>query len=59
MPIVLRSDYDAARVRAVARGSHDAGQTRLLLAPAAIYDGATRTETAAMVRCRGCPGVPS
>ena len=58
MPIALRSDYDAAWVRAVAHGSHNAGETRRLLALAAIYDGATRTEAAAMVRRRGCPGVP-
>ena len=48
MPIALRSDYDAARLRAVARQSHDAGQTRRLLALAAIYDGSTRTEAAAI-----------
>ena len=48
MPIALRSDYDAARLRAAARQSHDAGQTRRLLALASIYDGATRTEAAAI-----------
>ena len=46
MPIALRSDYNAARLRAVARQSCDAGQTRRLLALAAIYDGATRTKAA-------------
>jgi transposase len=48
MPIPLRSDYDAAQLRAAARRSQDAGQTRRLLALAAIYDGATRTEAAAI-----------
>ena len=46
MPIPLRADYDAAHLRAAARESKDAGQTRRLLALAAIYDGATRTEAA-------------
>ena len=48
MPIPLSPDYDATRLRAAARLSKDAGQTRRLLALAAIYDGATRTEAAAM-----------
>ena len=46
MPIPLRADYDAARLRAAARESKDAGQTRRLLALAAIYDGASRSEAA-------------
>ena len=46
MPIPLRADYDAARLRAAARASKDAGQTRWLLALAAIYDGASRSEAA-------------
>ena len=46
MPIPLSPDYDAAGLRAVARGSKDANQTRRLLALAAVYDGATRTEAA-------------
>jgi transposase len=46
MPIPLRSDYTAARLRLAARGSKNAGQTRRLLALAAIYDGASRTEAA-------------
>src|ERR1700744_456820 len=46
MPIALRVDLDAMQLRAVARESKDAGQTRRLLALAAIYDGATRTEAA-------------
>jgi putative transposase len=46
MPIALRSDYDAARVRLMARESKDANQVRRLLALAAIYDGARRAEAA-------------
>ena len=46
MPIPLRPDLDATRLRAIARESKDAGQTRRLLALAAIYDGATRIEAA-------------
>ena len=46
MPIPLRSDYDAARVRLTARESEDANQVRRLLALAAIYEGATRAEAA-------------
>ena len=46
MPIPLRLDFDAPRVRALARRSKDAAQTRRLLALAAIYEGASRTEAA-------------
>ena len=46
MPIPLRADFDAARLREAARASKDAGQTRRLLALAAIYDGASRSEAA-------------
>jgi len=48
MPIALRSDFDAALVRRSARGSSDGNQVRRLLALAAIYDGASRTEAAAI-----------
>ena len=48
MPIALTTDYDAPSLRAAARSSKDAGQTRRLLALAAIYDGATRIEAAAI-----------
>jgi transposase len=48
MPIPLCADYDSARLRQAARESKDAGQTRRLLALAAIYDGASRTEAAAI-----------
>jgi transposase len=48
MAILLRLDFDAARVRRAARESEDAAQVRRLLALAAIYDGASRSEAAAM-----------
>src|SRR6266446_2015606 len=48
MPIPLRADFDALRLRAIARGTKDAAQTRRLLALAAVYDGARRTEAAAI-----------
>lgn len=44
----LRSDFDALKVRAGARASTDAGQTRRLLALAEIYDGSSRTQAAMM-----------
>jgi len=44
--IGLREDFDAARLRALARGSKDGPQARRLLALAAIYDGASRSEAA-------------
>jgi transposase len=46
MPIPLRSDFDAAAVRAAARRSKDGPQARRLLALAAIYEGGTRTQAA-------------
>jgi transposase len=46
MTIPLRVDYDAQMTRAAARRSKDGPQARRLLALAAIYDGATRTEAA-------------
>jgi transposase len=46
MPIGLRSDFDASSLRAAARKAKDAGQARRLLALAAVYDGATRTQAA-------------
>jgi transposase len=45
-PVPLRSDFDAAQLRALAKQSGDADQTRRLLALAAIYDGAPRNEAA-------------
>ena len=46
MPIPLRGDFDAGGLRAAARRTKNAAQARRLLALAAIYDGATRTEAA-------------
>jgi transposase len=45
-PVPLRTDFDAAQLRGLAKRSRDPDQTRRLLALAAIYDGATRTEAA-------------
>ncbi len=46
MPITLRTDFAAGGLRAAARQTKDAAQARRLLALAAIYDGASRTEAA-------------
>src|SRR6195952_3994901 len=46
MPIPLRADFDAQTTRAAAKRSKDGPQARRLLALAAIYDGAKRTEAA-------------
>ena len=48
MLIPLRSDFDAAQLRGVARRTKDAPQARRLLTLAAIYEGATRTQAAAI-----------
>src|SRR5262249_7472617 len=45
-PTPLRQDFDAPQVRGLARKTKDGPQARRLLALAAIYDGATRTEAA-------------
>jgi len=45
-PIPLRGDFDASRLRVFARKSKDGPQARRLLALAAIYEGATRSEAA-------------
>ena len=44
--IALRPDYDAARLRGLAKAARDAGQSRRLLALAEIYDGGSRTKAA-------------
>jgi transposase len=44
--IAMRGDYDAQHLRALAKQSDDADQTRRLLALAAIYDGSSRGEAA-------------
>src|SRR5215210_1886922 len=46
MPVLLRTDFDADGLRAIARTTKDGPQARRLLALAAIYDGATRTAAA-------------
>jgi hypothetical protein len=46
MAIPLRDDFDAAALRGSARRTKDAAQARRLLALAAVYNGATRTEAA-------------
>jgi transposase len=46
VPIPLRVDFDASRVRGLAKETKDGPQARRLLALAAIYDGATRSEAA-------------
>lgn len=48
MPVPLRGDFDAAALRRIARKSKDGPQARRLLALAAIYEGASRTEAARM-----------
>ena len=45
-PVPVREDYDAARLRALAKQSDDADQTRRLLALAVIYDGGSRSVAA-------------
>src|SRR6201997_4025559 len=46
MPTPLRSDFDALQLRMIARKTKNGPQARRLLALAAVYDGATRTEAA-------------
>src|SRR5450432_251350 len=46
MAVSLRGDFDAARLRGLAKKTKDGPQARRLLALAAIYDGARRTEAA-------------
>ena len=46
VPIPLRVDFDAVQLRGLARKTKDGPQARRLLALAAIYDGAMRTEAA-------------
>ena len=48
MPIPLRPDFDATLVRLEARRSKDGAQARRLLALAAIYEGASRSDAAAI-----------
>src|SRR6202171_6826150 len=46
VPIPLRVDFEAVQLRGLARKTKYGAQARRLLALAAIYDGATRTEAA-------------
>src|SRR5450830_1151427 len=46
VPIPLRDDFEASQLRGLAKKTKDGPQARRLLAVAAIYDGATRTEAA-------------
>jgi len=46
-PIPLRRDFGASQLRGLAKKTKDGPQARRLLALAAIYDGATRTEASA------------
>jgi transposase len=45
-PLPLRSDFDAALLRRLARQSRDPDQTRRLLALAEIYEGGSRSDAA-------------
>ena len=46
MPIPLRADFDAYRLRCAARQTKHAAQARRLLALASIYEGGSRTQAA-------------
>ena len=46
VPIPLRRDFSAPRLRSLAKKTKDGPQARRLLTLAAIYDGTTRTEAA-------------
>lgn len=46
--IALRPDFDAIALRLEAKRSRDDAQARRLLALAAIYDGASRTNAASI-----------
>jgi transposase len=48
LAIPLREDFDAMTLRRLARHSKDAAQTRRLLSLAAIYEGASRANAAAI-----------
>ena len=48
MPVPLRPDFDASALRAIAKKTKDGAQARRLLALAAIYEGGSRTQAAAI-----------
>ena len=50
LAVRLREDYDARHLRALAKASRDANQTRRLLALAAIYEGGSRGVTGRVPR---------
>jgi len=45
-PIPLREDFDAAQLRALAKKTRDANQSRRLVALAEVYDGRSRSDAA-------------
>jgi hypothetical protein len=51
-PLSLRDDHDSSELRRLARRSRNVGQSRRLLALAAIYDGASRGEGSPACRDR-------
>ena len=46
VPLLLRKDYDAGKLRSLARLSRCADQARRLLALAVIYEGGSRGDAA-------------
>ena len=56
-PTPLRQDFDASQLRGLARKTKDGPQARRLLALAAIYDEATRTEAAKIGWTSDHPGL--
>jgi len=46
--VQLRDDFNAGQLRALARQSRDADQTRRLLALASVYEGGSRSTAAAL-----------
>jgi transposase len=45
-PVRLRTDFDAATLRSLAKRAHDPHQSRRLLALAVIYEGGSRSDAA-------------
>lgn len=48
MPVPLRPDFNASDLRSIAKKTKDGAQARPLLALAAIYEGCSRTQAAAI-----------
>jgi hypothetical protein len=57
IPVSVRGDFKASQLRALARKTKDGPQARRLLALAAIYEGATRTEAARIGGAADHPGL--